>query len=146
MQKLPLPAGHHTVTPAVVVPGVARLIDFMKQVFGGIEVSRFATPNGQVVRAEVEIGDTIVILAEPDEGAPAMPAVLTVYVDDCEAIYRRALENGATSLHEPRNEFYGHCVALVRDESGTHWALHTVVEHVADEELRRRMARLSERR
>ncbi|AKU97044.1 Glyoxalase family protein [Labilithrix luteola] len=146
MQKLPLPAGHHTVTPAVIVPGVARLIDFMKHVFGGIEVSRFATPNGQVVHAEVEIGDAIVILGEPDEGASPMPAVLTVYVDDCDAIYRRALEAGASSLVEPHDAFYGHRVAFVRDESGNHWSLHTVVEQVSGEELRRRMARMSERR
>jgi PhnB protein len=140
MSSQKLPDGHHTVTPGMVVPGVARLIDFLKQAFDGVELGRLAMPNGHVAHAEVKIGDSVVMMGEAMGEFKPMPCMLSVYVDDVEASYRRALEAGATSLQEPADQFYGHRTARVQDPSGNHWSIHKVIEDVSMEECARRMA------
>jgi PhnB protein len=136
-----IPEGHHTVTPAMVVPGVAKLIEFLEAAFGGRVVDRYDAPGGVVAHAEVQIGDSVVMMGDPmpEAGFPAMPAMLSLYVDDCDAVYRRALSAGATSVEEPANQFYGHRTARVRDPSGNLWAIATVIEELSREEMHRRM-------
>jgi PhnB protein len=137
------PEGHHSVTPGMVVPGVARLIDFLKQAFDGSEITRFAMPDGHIAHAEVKIGDSVVMMGEPLGEFKPMPCMLSVYVDDVDDAYRRAVAAGATSLQEPRDQFYGHRVARVQDPSGNQWSIHTVVEDVSQEEMERRMGAMS---
>jgi PhnB protein len=132
--------GHHTVTPGMVVPGVSRLIDFLKKVLDAVEVDRMTGPNGHIMHAEVTIGDSLVMLGEPTDAYPATPCMLTVYVDDVDARYKLALAEGATSVREPADQFYGDRTAGVRDPSGNTWWLHAFVEEVSKEEMERRLA------
>jgi uncharacterized glyoxalase superfamily protein PhnB len=132
------PEGYHTVTPYLVVHGVAKLIDFLKQAFGAEERGRFAQPDGRIMHAEVKIGDSIVMMGEPTGSIKPMPAMLHLYVQDCDAIYRRALAAGAKSVKEPADEFYGDRSAGVEDASGNQWWMATHKEEVSPEEMERR--------
>jgi len=136
----PIPSGYHSVTPYLVVPGVAKLIDFVTQVFGATERERFSRPDGTVQHAEVTIGDSIVMMGEPQDPSKAMPAMVYVYVPDTDGTYQRALRAGGRSLREPRDEFYGDRTAGVEDPFGNQWWLGTHIEDVSPEEMQRRAA------
>ncbi len=132
------PAGYHTVTPYLTVPGVAALLDFLKKAFGAREIERMERPGGGIIHAEVTIGDSKVMMGEPMQEAKATPASLYLYLEDVDAVYKRALAAGATSLREPANQFYGDRVAGVKDPSGNEWYIATRVEDVAPEEMMKR--------
>ena len=134
----PIPEGYHTVTPYLVVPGLAKVIDFLKLAFDATEIGRFEGPEGRVMHAEVRIGDSIVMMGEPHGDIQVRPAVLHVYVEDVDATYRRALDAGARSLREPADQFYGDRSAGVQDVAGNQWWLATHVEDVSPEEMKRR--------
>jgi PhnB protein len=135
----PIPEGFHSVTPALRVPGVAKLIDFLTRALDAKEISRFAGPDGSIMHAEVRIGDSIVMMGEPGDRFKPLPASLHVYVPDVDATYRRAIAAGATSLREPANQFYGDRSAGVQDPCGNEWWISTHIEDVSPEEMQRRM-------
>lgn len=141
-----IPDGYHTVTPCVLVNDVVSLIDFLQQVFDAKETERMVDPNGRIMHAEVRIGDSLIMMGEVSEGNPTIPAMFYLYLEDCEAAYQRAMAAGATSLQEPRAEFYGDRTAAVRDASGCQWWLATRVEEVSVEEMEKRSSATYEKR
>jgi PhnB protein len=138
MAAKPVPDGYHTVTPYLIVPGAAQLIDFLKQVFDAEEIVRMARSDGRIMHAEVRIGDSMIMLGDAAEEAHARLGMIHLYVPDADAAYRRALASGATSLQEPKDQFYGDRSGAVADPLGNHWWIATHVEDVAPEELARR--------
>ena len=141
MDVKPVPKGYRRVTPYLMVPGVARLIDFLQKAFGAKETQpRMARPDGTVMHAEVKIGDSILMMGEPMGQFQAMPAAFCLYVRDTDAVYRRALEAGATSISEPADQFYGDRNAGVKDTAGNIWWIATRKEDLSPEELARRAA------
>ena len=140
MAVKPIPEGFHTVTPYLLVPGVARLIDFLKQAFGAEVIERSDMPDGTVMHAMVKIGDSMVMMGEARGESKPMPGMLYLYVDDVDAWYHRAMKAGATSVRELTNEFYGDRVGGVKDPSGNQWWMATHVEDVSPEEMARREA------
>jgi PhnB protein len=138
MAVKPIPEGFHAVTPYFVVPGVARLIDFMKQAFGAVEKDRMARPDGAIMHAEVRIGDSVIMMGEPMGQFGPMPSALYLYVNDTDAVYKRALQAGAASVTEPADQFWGDRNAGVKDPCGNLWWIATHKEDVAPEEMRRR--------
>lgn len=137
------PEGYNTVTPYLVVEGAAAVIDFAVNVLGAKELLRMPGPSGTIGHAELQIGDSKVMLADAPSADKLSPAMLHLYLEDSDAAYRRALAAGATSLREPTNEFYGDRVSAVRDTAGNQWYFATHVEDVSEEEMARRAAELA---
>lgn len=136
----PIPAGYHTVTPYLIVEGAARLIEFMKQAFGAEEIYRSPKPDGTLGHCQVRIGDSMVELADGNEQWKTMRSAIHLYVPDTDAVYRQAMEAGATSLFEPADAFYGDRSGGVVDPSGNHWYIATHKEDLSEEEIARRAA------
>lgn len=138
MQVKPIPDGYHSVTPVLTVEGVERLLDFLKEAFGAEETTRLPAADGSVAHAEARIGGSMVMMGEANERWSPMPGTIHLYVEDCDAAYRRALGAGATSLQEPTDQFYGDRMAGVRDPVGNLWWMATHVEDVSEDEMAKR--------
>jgi PhnB protein len=135
----PVPEGYHTVIPYIVVPSVAKLIDFAKQAFGATEANVSKLPDGSVMHAEIKIGDSIIMMGGSGEGGKTFLAMLHLYMEDVDAVYQRAIQAGGKSLREPTDQFYGDRSAAVEDAFGNQWWIATHVEDVTPEEMERRM-------
>ena len=139
----PIPNGYHTVTPYLPIKGAEGVIEFAKRAFGASERLRMPGPNGTIGHAEIEIGDSVVMVADVDERGRNMPAMIHLYLEDVDSVYARALEAGATSVQEPKTQFYGDRNAGVQDLAGNHWYISTHVEDVPPEEMEARAAQAS---
>lgn len=143
-----IPEGYHSVQPYLHIRGAGEAIDFYKQAFGATEVLRMPQPDGRIGHAEIRLGDSIVMLADehPERGVhgPAhyggSAASLMFYVEDCDAVYQKALTAGAKSLREPADQFYGDRMAGVEDPFGFQWWLGTHVRDVSPGEMQTAMA------
>jgi len=117
--------GFRTVTPCLIVPGAEQLVDFVKTTFDAEEVSR-QTVSGEFY-AELRLGSSMLMIV----GGGAVEhgirtAALHVYVPDCDAVYRRAIEAGATSMGEPADRPYGERSGFVKDAAGNNWYIATL--------------------
>ena len=139
MAVKPIPDGYHNVTPFLSVKGAGQLIDFVKKAYGAKERMRMPGPDGGIMHAEVQIGDSIIMLTEAMREAP-MPAYLYLYVNDTDATYKRAIEAGAVSQMEPADMFWGDRHARVQDPFGNSWSLATHKEDLSPEEVGKRAA------
>jgi uncharacterized glyoxalase superfamily protein PhnB len=140
MAVKPIPDGYHSVTPFLIVPGAAKLLDFLKQAFEAQELHRMPRPDGTIMHAEVRIGDSLVMMGEPMGDSQPMFGSLYLYVHDVDAVYKRALQAGATSTSEPADQFYGDRSAGIKDPVGNQWWIATHKEDVPPEEIARRAA------
>jgi PhnB protein len=138
MAVKPIPDGYHSVTPYLMVQGVAALIDFLKQAFGGDEIFRMPRPDGAIMHAEVKIGDSMIMMGEAMGEHQPMPGSIYLYVNDADAVYQRALQAGATTMMEPGDQFWGDRQAGIKDPVGNFWWIATHKEDVSPEELAKR--------
>jgi PhnB protein len=144
----PIPDGYPQVMPYLTVDGASAAIDFYTTVFGAKERLRMPAPDGKVGHAELEIGDSVVMLADAfaDMGnqTPAAlggtPVTVMVYVADVDAVFDRALKAGATEERKVENQFYGDRAGQFVDPFGHKWFVATHVEDVAPEEVAKRAA------
>lgn len=134
----PILEGYHTVTPYLIVHGCPKLTDFLVVAFGGKERLRMDNPNGSVSHAELELGDSVIMMGEASAEWKALSSSIHLYVEDTDDLYARALKAGATSVKEPADQFYGDRRAGVKDTSGNYSWLATLVEDVSPEEMERR--------
>lgn len=146
MAVKPIPDGYHSVTPYLIVDDGPAALEFYAKALGAVERMRLDSGGGVVGHAELEIGDSVVMLASefPDMDAlsPATiggtPVSLMVYVGDVDAVFARAVEEGAEVVRPVADQFYGDRAGRIRDPFGHEWTLSTHVEDVSPEELRRR--------
>ena len=131
-----IPEGYHSVTPSLSVQGAGKLIDFLKEGFGAQEAFRMPAPNGEIMHAEVKIGDSIVMLNDLMGQSPTTSS-LFLYVTDVDQVYQRALKAGGTSLSAPANMFWGDRMAQVKDSFGNQWSIATHVEDVPPQEMQK---------
>jgi PhnB protein len=146
----PIPDGYRRVTPALVVRGGVKALEFYAEAFGATERMRFPGPAGTIAHAEIEIGDSVLIVEEesphmgtkapPPGGLDGSPTFLFIYVEDADAVVERAVKLGATVKRPPQDQFYGDRDSFILDPFGHGWTIATHVEDVAPEELMRRMA------
>jgi uncharacterized glyoxalase superfamily protein PhnB len=139
MAVKPIPEGYSAVTPYLVVRGADKTTAFLKQAFGAETVFEPLTrADGTILHTEVKIGDARVMLSEATEQHKAMPTMIYLYVQDIDAVYRRAIAAGGTSIKEPKDEFFGDRTGGVKDPSGNHWEIATRKEDLSPQELKTR--------
>ena len=138
MAVKPIPDGYHSVTPYLTVEGASGLIEFLKNAFGAEVTHRMARPDGTIGHAEVRIGDSAVMLGDAQGPFNPVASTLYLYVEDTDAVYKRAMDAGGTSVMAPVDQFYGDRNAAVKDPCGNHWCIATHIEDVTSEELQRR--------
>ncbi|GAA2265610.1 VOC family protein [Glycomyces scopariae] len=142
----PIPEGYHSITPFIVVKDAAKAIDWYAEVYGARTLTRNDMPDGTVAHCEIQIGNSIVQLgdvneafgmAEPDP--ERITASLVLYVEDCDAVFAKAVEHGARVREEPAVFVTGDRYASIADPFGRRWAIMTRVEDVSREEGERRV-------
>jgi uncharacterized glyoxalase superfamily protein PhnB len=132
------PKALDTICAYPAVRGAGRMITFLRDVFGGEELLRQEHRDGRMKHARVKVGRSVIMITEADEPQEEMPVAAFVAVDDVDAVHRRALEHGATSLLEPNDRFYGDRVGGVQDPFGNVWWIGTPIEEVGFDEIARR--------
>jgi PhnB protein len=135
-----IPDGYHTVTPYLICKGADQVIEFAKRAFGAEDRGRMKSEDGTIAHAEVQIGDSRIMISDANDRWGAMPCTIHLYVEDCDAAYARALEAGGTSVQEVADQFYGDRSGGVRDVAGNLWWISTHVEEVSPEEMAKRAA------
>lgn len=130
-----VPKGYRTVTPCLVVAGAARAIEFYKQALGAEELSRFPMPDGQLMHAEIRIGDSIVMLGDemPDQRGPqtlgGTPVSLFIYRDKVDDAWKKAIDAGGKEIMPLADQFWGDRAGCFEDPFGHRWWL---VQHIKD--------------
>ena len=144
----PIPDGYPQVMPYLIVDGAAAAIDFYSSVLGATERMRMPAPDGKVGHAELQLGDSLIMLADefPDMDARGPKAIggtpvsLMVYVEDSDAVFDRAIEAGAKSLQPVEDKFYGDRSGRFEDPFGHRWDVATHVEDIPPDEMAKRAA------
>jgi PhnB protein len=144
----PIPDNYPRVSPHLSVAGAAAAIDFYTSVLGATERTRMGMPDGTIAHAEIEIGDSLIMIGDemPGGNDPSpktlggSPVSLFAYVEDVDRVFDQALQAGATMVQEPENHFYGDRVAMFDDPFGHRWNIATHIEDVAPSEMESRMA------
>jgi PhnB protein len=153
MSKVPhIPKGYNSITPYLIIKGAAQAIEYYKRVFGATEIMRMPGPNGQVGHAELQIGDSHIMLADenPSMGQGhtsattigASPVSLYVYVPEVDKVFDRAIAEGAKILKPVQDQFYGDRSGFLQDPFGHLWGVATHVEDVSADEMQRRMQKM----
>lgn len=146
----PIPDGYPRVMPYLCVDGAARAIEFYTQVLDAKERMRMDGPDGKVGHAELEIGDSVLMLSDamPDMGVRSpralggTPVTVVVYLEDVDDVFARAIAAGATEVSPVVDQFYGDRSGQFEDPFGHRWNIATHVEDVAPDEMARRVAAL----
>ena len=143
----PIPDGYPRVTPYLHVDGAADAIDFYKRILGAKERMRMPGPDGKVGHAELEFGESVVMIADefPDmdvrgpKSIGGTPVTIHLYVEDVDAVFDAAVEAGATSVQDVEDKFYGDRGGGFEDPWGHRWSIARHVEDVPPEEMEQRM-------
>jgi PhnB protein len=138
MAVKPIPDGYQTVTPYLTLDDPAPVIEFLKKVFDAQEMFAMRDDKGNIGHAEVKVGSSILMLGKARDQWKSRPGNFYVYVEDCDAMYKKALAAGATSVSEPETQFYGDRHGAVADSQGNNWWVATHVEDVSPEDMGRR--------
>jgi PhnB protein len=144
----PIPEDYPRVTPYLIVDGASAAIEFYREVLGATERMRLPAPDDKVGHAELQIGDSVLMLADefPDmdargpKGVGGTPVTLHVYVEDADAVFDRAVQAGAKALRPVENQFYGDRLGEFEDPFGHRWSVATHVEDVPPDEMAKRAA------
>ena len=146
-----IPDGMHSVTPHLICAGAAAAIDFYKQAFGATETSRLAGPDGKLMHASIQIGDSTVMLVDenPQWGALGPKALkgssvtIHLYVADADALAARAVAAGAKIIMPMSDMFWGDRYGQVEDPFGHRWSIATHMRDVTPEEMKQAMHKMS---
>jgi PhnB protein len=142
----PIPQGFHTVTPALVVRDAAKAIDFYKKALGAQERMRMASPDGKILHAELQIGDSIIFLSDEMPQSPvkspqtvgASTAVLNLYVEDVDSAFQRAVDAGGKVGMPLADQFWGDRYGSIVDPFGHAWGIGTHKEDLSADQIEKR--------
>ena len=148
----PIPEGYHSVTPYLIIDGASAAIDFYKKAFGATELFRM-DHGGKIGHAELKIGDSPIMLADENPGMGYVgpkalngtPVSLMIYVENVDTIYNRAIAEGGVEVKALQDQFYGDRSGQITDPFGHVWTVSTHKEDLSPEEMKKRMAALSQK-
>jgi PhnB protein len=143
MPVKPIPDHYHSVQPYLMFQDTSAAIGFYQRAFGATERLRMTGSEGRIGHAEIQIGNSVLMMADESPSIEAWsiqhfhgsPVSFLIYTEDCDALYRRAIEAGATGFREPADQPYGDRMAGVKDPFGYRWFLATHIRDVSKEEL-----------
>ncbi|HJR61366.1 MAG TPA: VOC family protein [Vicinamibacterales bacterium] len=148
--KKAIPEGYHTVTPQLTLDNAAQALEWYKQALGAVETGRAVGPDGKILHAEMRIGDSPLMVNDAMMGSKGpkaiggSPAALWIYVEDCDALFNRAVAAGAKVAAGPMgqmaDQFWGDRCGTLTDPHGYSWTIATHKEDLSREELERRQA------
>jgi PhnB protein len=147
----PIPDGYHSIIPYLILDDASGAIDWYCKALGAQETVRMPMPGGKVGHAELKFGDSIVMLADefPDMGFKSPKTIggtsvtIVLYVEDVDAAFDTAVKAGATVLEAVEDKFYGDRAGQIVDPYGHIWNLMTHVEDVPEDEMRKRMEKMT---
>jgi PhnB protein len=144
-----IPEGFHAITPALTIKNAPEAIEWYKRVFGAKEVTRLVGPDGSIAHAELQFGNSKIMLGEenPDynkspDTLNGTPVVMNLYVRDVDAVVNKALDEGAVSIFPVNDQFYGDRSGRIQDPFGHVWIISTQIEKISEEEMQRRFHKL----
>jgi PhnB protein len=146
MPTKPIPEGYHTLTTYLAVDNAAEAIEYYTRAFGAKETVRMDAPGGAIGHAELQIGDSTIMLADPFPQSSTKPpkelggttASVLMYVEDVDAAVQKAVDAGASVTMEPEDQFWGDRMGSVTDPYGHVWQIATHVEDLTPEEIAER--------
>jgi PhnB protein len=146
MATKPIPEGYHTLSSYLAVDDAARAIEYYTKAFGAKERVRMGAPDGKIGHAELEIGDSLLMLFDPFPQSSTRPpkelggtsVSVFMYVEDVDAVVKRAVEAGATVTMEVADQFWGDRFGTITDPFGHVWSIATHVEDLTPEEIEER--------
>ncbi len=146
-QVKPIPEGMRTVTPHLVCAGASEAIDFYKKAFNAVEAGRLPGPQGKLMHAQIRIGDSAVMLVDefPEWGSfgpkslKGTPVTIHLYVEDVDAVFKRAVEAGATVKMALADMFWGDRYGILEDPFGHQWSIASHMRDVSPEEMQQAM-------
>jgi PhnB protein len=145
--KKAVPEGYHTVTPVLTLDNTAQALDWYKNALGAREISRAAGPDGKIMHAEMQVGDSRIMMNDEMGGGKSpralggSPISLWIYVDDCDTLFNRALKAGANvagPMGQLADQFWGDRSGTFTDPFGYRWSIATRKEDLTREEMERR--------
>ena len=148
--KKAVPEVFHTVTPQLTLDNAAQAIEWYKKALGAEELARAVGPDGKIMHAEIRVGDSRIMLNDPMAGGKGpkaiggSPASLWLYVEDCDALFNRAVAAGAQVAGGPmghlQDQFWGDRSGTISDPQGYTWTIATRKEDLSPEEMKQRQA------
>jgi PhnB protein len=149
----PIPEGYHSITPQITCRDAAKAIDFYKNVFGAVELSRMPDPSGKIMHAELKIGDSRLMLNDEIPGMAVAPAPATIhshslfiYTENVDSVYNRAVKAGGRPDMQPSDMFWGDRYGTFTDPFGHQWGVATHIEDVAPAEMQRRFEEMTKQK
>jgi PhnB protein len=142
-----IPDGLHSITPNLIIKDASKAIDWYKKALGAQELYRMPGPDGRLMHAEIKIGDAVVMMTDemPEMGGrgPQMlggtPVSLTIYCEDCDALFNRAVGAGASVRMPLEDAFWGDRWGMLTDPFGHVWSIATRKENLSVPEMKRAM-------
>jgi PhnB protein len=142
----PIPENYHALTPSLAVENAAQAIEFYKRAFGAKERGRMLGPGDTIAHAELEIGDSVLMLSDPMPQSTVTPPTklggtsvgIFLYVEDVDSVVQDALDAGATVKMPVADQFWGDRFGVVADPFGHTWQIATHVEDLTPEEIMER--------
>ena len=143
MPAKPIPEGYHSLTPYLVVDHAAQAIEFYKRAFGARERMSMPSPDGKIAHAELEIGDSLMMLADAFEQSACRPPKelggttggVFLYVEDVDSVFQQAVDAGATVTRPLEDVFWGDRYGRLRDPFGHDWQIATHTRDLSPEEM-----------
>ena len=133
----PIPDNYPRVIPYLIIKDVVKMQQFLKDVFDAIIIETMALADGTVNHGEVRIGDSVIMMGKASDDYPPKPSMIYIYVEDVDAIFKKAISLGAKSIMEPADMFYGDRNGGFEDEQGISWWVASHIKDVSKEEMQK---------